>query len=431
MRLGQAGIPRNGSGRNRHRAAISLLEVLISVGVISIGLLGVALLLPVAGKAARDGATYDYASRIGQNMTREFRLRGYHQWQSWFSADNPVPQIVVQNVNNSTTKTCDLTWGPFPSYDAYVDDRAPGPMAPSSLNQRIFNDTGDTLLPPDPGYRGIDAGAATIMLPRYKKSFCIDPRFYARQTVAGNITIPSAWGNPATFFPYYPVLAPDQPRLKRVTIRNSAGNGPMTVDQANKIFMASDDVVFDAPADPTLLPKQVFSRNSITNLEISREFEGRLSWFATIVPRATAIVDEQNLYTLSIVVCRSRSLALDFESEQIGVVAGAFGGGIGGGELNIVNFSGTSLSVRHGDWLMLGRYHNYGTVASPAFEPIFKWYRVTSTDGRLSTPNVDVTLQGPDWNFDPQLPTFAFLVKDVVGVYERSIRLETSSLWGY
>lgn len=413
----------------RHRAAISLMEVLISVAVIAIGLLGVAVLLPVAGKAARDGATYDYSSRIGQNATREFRLRGYHQSQAWFSADNDVPSIVVQGINNPVTKTCDLIWG-VQTFDAFVDDRDPGPMAPTSLNQRILADTGDMLLPNDPGYHGIDLGAATIKLSRFKKAFCIDPRFYAAQIASGNITVPNVWGNPATYFPYHPITAPDQPRLKRITLRTSGGNGPMTVEQATQIFMASDDIVFDVPVDPTQLPKQVFARTG-TNLEINRQFDGRLSWFATLVPRNTAVVDEQFVYTLSIVVCRNRGLAMDGVSEQIATVA-TTGGGVGGGEMTLAAFAPTvNLEVRTGDWLMLGRYHDYGSAASPAFEPIFKWYRVTSTDGRTGVPSTDVTLQGPDWNFDPNLPTFAFLVKDVVGVYERSIRLETSSLWGY
>ena len=48
------------------RAGISLLEVMFSIGVVMIGLLGIAALLPVAGMQARKGAVADAAARLGR-----------------------------------------------------------------------------------------------------------------------------------------------------------------------------------------------------------------------------------------------------------------------------------------------------------------------------------------------------------------------------
>ncbi|MBM4004332.1 MAG: prepilin-type N-terminal cleavage/methylation domain-containing protein [Planctomycetes bacterium] len=409
--------------RSAYRAGLSLMEVLISIAVIAIGLLGVAVLLPVAGKAARDGITYDNATRVGQNMLREFQLRGFAQPDAWYSADNTVPPIVVQQINNTNTMTCDLVFGVNPSYEAFVDDRQPGPMGPTSLNQRIPLETGDTLTQPDPGYQGIDVGASSVRLARHKKAFCIDPLFYARQIANNNITIPTLSSNRYTFFPAIAVSQADEPRMKRVTLRNSAGGGPMLLSQADKIFRYSDDLSLETDRDPLILPKQIFAREPNTGRDVVRESEGRLSWFATIAPRTTMLADQQDLYTLSIVVCRARTF-FGIE-EQMAFVSGATGAGVGGGEVELT--SSLPMSLRQGDWLMLARYHDFGS----GFEPLFKWYRVSATDGVTNVVKADVTLQGPDWNFDPVLITYAFLVNDVVAVYERTIRLDTSSLWGY
>ncbi len=55
---------------------ITVLEVLISIGVVAVGLLGVAALIPAAGHHARKGLEADYRSQVGQAAFRDFRIRG-------------------------------------------------------------------------------------------------------------------------------------------------------------------------------------------------------------------------------------------------------------------------------------------------------------------------------------------------------------------
>ncbi len=50
----------------RRRTGISLMEVLISIGVVSIGLLGVVSLIPVASQQAEKGARNDRRANVGQ-----------------------------------------------------------------------------------------------------------------------------------------------------------------------------------------------------------------------------------------------------------------------------------------------------------------------------------------------------------------------------
>ncbi|QDU93038.1 hypothetical protein [Lignipirellula cremea] len=68
------------------REGISLLEVIISIGVISIGLLGVLSVLPLAGRRVVQGSIEDGKSMQGQAWTDEFQTRGYADPNSWVTS---------------------------------------------------------------------------------------------------------------------------------------------------------------------------------------------------------------------------------------------------------------------------------------------------------------------------------------------------------
>ena len=88
--------------------------------------------------------------------------------------------------------------------------------------------------------------------------------------------------------------------------------------------------------------------------------------------------------------------------------------------------------VRRNDWMVLINQH--------AGEVQFNFYRVIETFPNASNPSqIDrVTLQGPDFDFIPDWDTlldgnqtavesFAVLLPDVIGVYERTFKLEPDS----
>jgi hypothetical protein len=62
--------------RHAHRRAISLLEVLISMGILTIGLLSVAALIPVGHHHVATATRYDRAASIGQAAFGEIKTRG-------------------------------------------------------------------------------------------------------------------------------------------------------------------------------------------------------------------------------------------------------------------------------------------------------------------------------------------------------------------
>ena len=70
--------------------------------------------------------------------------------------------------------------------------------------------------------------------------------------------------------------------------------------------------------------------------------------------------------------------------------------------------------------------------------PSHRWYKVIAADSDLiDSDNVTnappnswirfITLEGPDWRSDSN--TQVTLVKNVVAVFDKTIRLDTSSLW--
>jgi hypothetical protein len=234
---------------------------------------------------------------------------------------------------------------------------------------------------------------------------------------------------------------------------------------ADSIFVLDDDLVFVRPgrdevaglglsADRSLPAVQLFDRLSSNPAQPSqRSSQGRFSWMATVVPKVEpgGISDE---YVLSIVVFHDRPTDLFLTPYAAGgnenilerMVNVAFSGdGTSGGEvllsvptsaypggtLSAQEFAEQRLKVRTGDWLLLaGRRLIPGTT--PTAIDRFQWYRVVHVDPDVILNTAAnrferyVTLMGRDWDTSLSL-TYALLMEGVVGVYEKTIRLEYGS----
>jgi hypothetical protein len=209
--------------------------------------------------------------------------------------------------------------------------------------------------------------------------------------------------------------------------------------------------VFNLPQDRSLPPEQKFDSS-----DAKRQFEGTFSWLATLVPAYATLRDATNMlpdrYVLSIVVFHRRDLSLtssggsssEPDNERLVAVPQFHSEGYGGGEVQLQtrgNRPASDLAVKEGEWVMLSAMVNIAQAsASPIVVPVFRWYRVMTTDAVIGTSPYtrNVTLQGFDWNDVLELsqltparatPTQATLLNGVVAVYEKTIHLETSSLW--
>lgn len=376
----------------RGRAGVSLLEVMFSIGVVTIGLVGIAALLPVAGAQANKGAGADASARLGAAAIREFHA---------CSMDNPAA----------------WRW-----------------------------------------YDGTQFRRPTVAEMTAGFSFCLDPRFVGQGGVIPDHVRRNGFPYIDDLYGSGTILS--MPRITLTPSPTMPVTAAMTRLQADRLFLSDDSLVFDLPEDRTLGPVQNFNL-SASNLPLRRNATGTLSWMATIVPRLDRVryVDASGVlltdeytdeYTLSVVVFSRRIIDAtltneDRASERVVMVNAFYCGqpAVGGGDMQLVSRrnSADDLLLRAGDWVMLSGWKLVdvrsivsGSTVSTSRVQVHKWYRVVNAgDAPLNNGTAwtrDVTLIGPDWDWQGlDSNTQVTIVRGAVAVFEKTIRLETSSLW--
>ena len=414
---------------------ITLVEVLFAVGIIVIGLLGMAGLLAVAGSEMRKGLNADAMSTVANNASSEFDIRGMRSTSLYLG------------YNRATARFQGFTPGPGmsfcidPGFIAYRTAQVPDPV-----------NTGNTV----PG------------IP-------VNP-------LQQNQTLLPFQGS-GDYFPYSPITTDPtlnlEARMPRVTLRRTVGGGPMGLLQAGELFVGHDDLSYQRN-DALVAPSQIYATDASAN-RIKRLNLGQYTWFATVTPEITGAIStglENDRFILSIVVLEGRDfrdtyhVGLDGEPGDAGTdddgntltddilelgYAGSddkysysldservveviiTGSGISGGEVMLKAPTAAQLTLRPSDWIMLSANSSVGSI--------FRWYRVSYTESEVklvtdpSNGNPlyykrNAVLEGADWNrpewFPNQTlfyPTQATIMNDIIGVYQRPIRLENTSLY--
>jgi len=355
------------SGSAAHaRGGVTVLEVLFSIGIVTVGLLGVMIIVPLAGLRTSQGTIADGADRLGRNAVRAFDVYQMRRPDTWAQLD---PSGAAQYI-------------PF---------------------------TGGEPFCIDPLYMAANAGTAGIFRFPYLGS--------------GAAPVPN-----------------DIPFMRRISLRTFPGatlpspvpgaslSRIMSVDQAGQFFLGEDDLVFNLPKDRTMPPQQKFSfddsSSAVTTERLKRQWEGKFSWLATLVPKPGYSSDT---YLLSIVVFHRRDSVVDGERPSTVTFNS---NGFNGGDvvLHVDDDHEDDLKMKEGEWLMLAGA-NLTTGARH-----FRWYRIQSADagpvaGSSGGYDRDLTLFGQDWPQPPLLTVHkAVWIPGVVAVYEKTFRLETSSL---
>lgn len=431
------------------RRGISLLEVLISAFVLSIGMLGLLSLLPVGGYRIGQVNQFDRAAATGRHAFREFKTRDMLEPNRWMWWDDTDAKYI-------------RTW-PIPE--------GPG-VASSAVSQTNVDDWAET--------------------------FCIDPLYVARAVDLGS---PAAdW--PGRTFPYelnFSVLA-DAPKMPRVTLsmlEDSSTppvlpNPPLALGMVNsvaeRIFMSQNEGIYSLPTDETETPIRLYSGGSTVE-----QFEGEYSWMAMVsrAPHEVLAVEDpigsetyidispsiRNEYKVSTIVFYKRNFDVDVQqvtgserpqdvlpSERVCGIEFLNGLGLGGGDVRIAGDIEAEMSsaeaqeylaVKPNQWIMVCSWAPRPRTPNPTdiiypdiyaqdriARPVYRWYRVVATD---NAPEVLVvggtemwvrylTLDGPDWNptefcnidGTPSpanlTDTYAVLVDGVVAVFERTMQ---------
>jgi len=356
----------------RGRRGVTLLEVLISIFVLSIGLLGVAALIPVGRFAIVQTGIADRSAACGRAAQSEVQIRNMlnpYSWRYIDSSATPILQPVVNNV--------------FDPGESFAID----PLFMAANNY----------------------GSGVGSFP-YFQSLPTQPVWTIRRVTLAKVTGVNAATHLAFFnriFTWHDDLLfhhPEDPTwrpLQLQTFRDSSFFGT-----ARERAVADND-----------------SQNEWgwVSRAAMDQAEESYSWLATVSPavaEANLEVDNRRLYEVSVVVFYKRDFAYNpgdpVPSERTAGVRF-----LGGGDV-VLTVPGTvenalRLEVEKDQWLML-----CGQAQVPDERPtapsnprnvlVPRWYRVVAVDEEpqlvdsQKPPGADnpwirfVTLAGPDWN---------------------------------
>ena len=391
-----------------HRSGISLLEVIFATGVLLIGLMGLAAVLPVATNNARRSLESDRSKEVFNNQDANRSLRGLDDvslLSSYFRGENSLT-----NFNNKK--------------QAFLSNTPPG--EPASV------------------YPSVDVVGISDLPP----VFCVDPWFLTAANTVRDDVSPRVNGYDRSLFPCYDdsydpsqspsvILNPDVTwsgrRMPRVSISQ------ITSVDYNE-FMAKD---FDAirvvlnPDDKSLPPGLFVKRANDGLTRTSTALTGRYSYLMTmrnhgrtgnivVFKDRQVVIDPSGDFGLNDVMQNDSTLgprhkltpytAAPFEQinqstdqqtfadERIGWVTYA---------KNVLRGSGGSFefktnpyvdpNVAPGDWVMLLR-RNYSPGPTPR-DLDFAWCQVSSVDEPAVLENgfyrSRITVKDVSWIFHP------------------------------
>jgi|JI9StandDraft_2_1071091.scaffolds.fasta_scaffold31552_2 type II secretory pathway pseudopilin PulG len=410
------------------RKGISLIETLFAVGILMVGMLGIAAVLSVAGKNAVDSQTLASSQVLANSCLNDMYARNIQNPANW-----------VQPVFNSMTNAWE--W------------HAMGMASPQNS--------------PD-------------------SSYCIDPLIFS---FSPNISVPDSKYTLRNF-PYYntttnafvdPSISVSagaghiwgvMPRMLRVSV--GSPGFPATGKLAEEIFASHNEIAEIKSRDSTRHVVRGFESvgTSLQKTATRQDY----SWFATLTPKENNSSSYSSQYILSIVVVKKRDRVLDIpvpSAAGVGdpralpsgeimawvvplntgsVPAAGFNGG-GGGRVLLVGSAATESHTSAGQWIMLSRFD------AGLGRGVFSWYRIATCDQEARYMNVDqipteygvsgfnrpfgagngmipvwvreVTLSGRDWGMFPATGTgfdnqvsIATIVDGAVNVHERVITLD-------
>lgn len=443
------------------RRGITLLEVLVSLLVLTVGLLGVAALLPIGKYEMEQAGRSDRAAVLGQAAFRDLQVRGLLSPLRWSQIGGG---LVLEPANGGRTLGTGFN---------------PPLLPPLVLDPLAVTYPGNAVVPgwfptsPLPG----DA----TNLPMYRLTlpeFSVPAGLPAALRDMRHMAARRLFASPDELVVDVPSMAELRPRLQprwlpgpdgRWGVANTDDDNNGTQDDASEAgWTGSDDLAM-------------------------RASNGDFSYLVTVAPKLSEMFDNvpyQSVgdaqstkdYTVSVVVFYKRDLLTppntpaqttpsspppsermvwcDFPYN----VQGSPEPSLGGGTVRLRTNQGVKwLDVKPGQWILLTAY-----IPDPAFDNpqgsgngtgrqrIASWYRIVSVGvGNTDQPNqswyfIDVTLAGPDWypglhvdadaqaggfvysstfaspynwpTFDP--PTaYATIVDGAVAVYEKTISL--------
>jgi hypothetical protein len=445
--------------------------VLIAMGILTVGLLGVAAIFPVAGFYMQRGEVADRSSAIAQAAFNEVVSRGMLDPESW--------RVMVPGSANE------------PNLDFNADRVG----IPPTLNRGTFT------RPFAAAFREAQAQSLSMqaLSQNFGGGFVVDPMgadaFAAANTTVGNVNFNIiAMPFPSSFYRWFPNGVPTSSSpypswvpwaggrnspLRRVTFRDPADptkDWQLGEQLADRMFRSSDDLALDVPqvADqPSRQNLALFDLDSDGQADdpLARQSVGNYSWLATVLPSTTeaflalAYGGAGHAYEVSVAVFYKRVLPSSLPTgTDMPIVAAnermararVVSTGLSGGELRLERHSNDLPDqipespfqhMKVGQWIIVCGPHPQSSDSRPLF--VARWYRVLSIEksGNLLDAGADqclVTLRGPQWPWSPATNASGALdltansvsnslcvaiIPGVVAVHSKTIQLGDHSSW--
>jgi len=360
---------------------MSLMEVLIAMFVLSIGLLGVAALIPVGRLAIVEAGKADRSGACGRAALSEIKVRQMLDYRFW----------------------------------------APGAAAPS-----WWDAVRNAALPPGPNPQ----------IP-FLDAFAIDPLGVASQMP---LNLGGATGSVIAVVPRitlksFPSLLADPPSTSKLSYDQADRIFTWHDDLE---FSLPKDI----KPPPTGDSKRPLVTNPSGSPDFAGHYSWLVTVAPAAAELALPVADK-SLFSVSVVVCYRRSYSISEYGglpvgEHFATVEFPPGNvAYGGGSVRLT-WQGDSrdpaVRLRENEWIMLcGKVPDNRCV--PPWRTVCKWYRVVAADTQTDTqsPAHYVSLVGPDWtadsNGDGQLDATAVAIDHVVGVYTTTVELDRNLVW--
>lgn len=465
------------------RLGLSLTEVLISMGILTMGLLGVASVFPVASFYMQKGDVADRGSAIAQGAFNEVVTNGTlnpENWLVWADGTGVTGSTTI-GTNNTYTR----------------------PFAEMLRRHK------DALL------GGTNAFIQNQVAREFGAVFVIDPMGVANTSLydptSGNQTPrAAAWPGgvyPCTspelswipnnrWNPWYEATTPYvglRWPVRRVTLSGVSKTRDQSAFFSRK-FSTSDDLSMELPAGQSkpasqlwdLSPMDLNSSGSNRDDLLTRQARGDYSWIVTVSPTtsdardALAVDPSGYSYEVSVVVFYKRPLAntgpsdvdmvednrVQMQLNERVVRARVVSRGLNGGELLLEKYlpytndppESPFTNLKTGNWVMVCGPHPASTDERPMM--VSRWYQVLAIEGKSERLNANgdvspappageperrlVSLRGPEWPWDPAVngagnpdlsanhlsnSLYVCIPTGAVAVHSKTIRLGGDSMW--
>ncbi len=471
-----------------YRSGLTVVECLFAMAIMLVGLIGIAAIVPFAGRQASD------SYRIVQTLATGENVIEFANSNQVFKPLLATPWQVVDDGNA-----------------AIPDSRNTFFVSMESLYATLYTEVRPAMPTIQQEYEAANAVLGV--------GFCMDPNFWGNQNRYTNKLAARSWGNfRRTRFPFYHESYPRNfdpfdtgatqttPRLLRISLRDPLGadangnNGWLRLGASRALAnMNGGDVSkLDPEADKSGGPLRSFT-TSLTNGQVISALQGASTastgtWIATIVPSDESPIVEATAfptttlpfvpesYELSIVVFGKRDArelvfadaaaytafdaarvpavserlaAVSFPTPTEAMISSTF-------DVDLATDEAVGLKNRIGDWLMLsrdkiivearngwiGRRQNHGwyRVISISEESVSlgpfgnsivtnkvrlagrPWGWTISELDSFRERQVQMALQTPPLTFTPpSFPTtVATLVPHVINVYQRSLNISSN-----